>query len=362
MRILILAQHLGRALGGIEIQCDLLARELCALGHHVHYGAAHGVNTRMAATPYALADWKPGATHALRELLLQAAPDVVYLRHNKSALRTTARVVHDAGIPLVFAVSSLQDVEAWSYHHKHAAWTPRRIASVAWQRLRSRWNWGGLRWVDGAVCLNPLYTARLPVLRRVHIPDAMDDSVVPFEWTRPYVAWVAQIKDYKNPGDYVALAQRCADLDLDFLMIGGLVSPRYAWIADAARTPANFHYLGSRTPTEVNGVLAGALALVHTCDPEGFGNNFIQAWQQGTPTLSLRFDPGGIIEHEALGSVPGTLDGLEQALRVLVSSPQQRDAIAVRARRYAREHHDPRRNAESLAAFLSDVVHQRSGA
>lgn len=362
MRILILAQHLGRALGGIEIQCDLLARELSALGHHVHYGAAHGVDARIAAMPYTLADWKPGDVRSLRELLLAAAPDVVYLRHNKSALRTTARVVHAAGVPLVYAVSSLQDVEAWSWHRKHAAWTPRRLASIAWQRLRSRWNWGGLRWVDAAVCLNALYTARLPVLRRVYIPDAMDDSVVPFEWPRRYVAWVAQIKDYKNPGDYVELARRCADLDLDFLMIGGLVSRRYAWIADASRTPDNFHYLGSRTPTEVNGVLAGAQALVHTCDPEGFGNNFIQAWQQGTPTLSLRFDPGGIIEHEALGAVPGTIEGLEHALRALLAEPQQRDAIARRARRYAREHHDPRRNAETLANFLGDVVRQRSGA
>jgi glycosyltransferase involved in cell wall biosynthesis len=360
MRILILAQHLGRALGGIEIQCDLLARELCALGHRVHYGAAHGVPAPMPAAPYALTDWTPGETPSLRALLRAAEPDVVYLRHNKSALRATARTLRDAGVPLVFAVSSLQDVEPWSYHRKHAAWTPRRIASVAWQRLRSRWNWSGLRWVDGAISLNAQYTERLPVTRRVHIPDAMDDSVVPFEWPRRYVAWVAQIKDYKNPGDYVALARRCADLDLDFLMIGALVSPRYAWIADASRTPGNFRYLGSRTPAEVNGLLAGAQALIHTCDPEGFGNNFIQAWQQGTPTLSLRFDPGGIIEREALGAVPGTLDRLEHALRELLAEPARRSAIGARARRYAQAHHDPRHNAQSLADFLDEVVHSRS--
>lgn len=362
MRILILAQHLVRALGGIEIQCDLLARELGALGHPVHYGAAHGAPLPATPLPYALTAWTPGDTASLQALLRTAQPDVVYLRHNKSALRATARTVHAAGVPLVFAVSSLQDVEPWSYHRKHAAWTPRRIASVAWQRLRSRWNWSGLRWVDGAVSLNADYTDRLPLARRVHIPDAMDDTAVPFTWPRRYVAWVAQIKDYKNPGDYVDLARRCADLDLDFLMVGSLVSPRYAWIADASRTPAHFHYLGARTPAEVNGLLAGAQALIHTCDPEGFGNNFIQAWQQGVPTLSLRFDPGGIIVREALGAVPGTPDGLERALRELLADPAQRAAMGARARDYARTHHDPRRNAQRLAAFLAEVVHGRSRA
>lgn len=362
MRILILAQHLGRALGGIEIQCDLLARELAALGHTVHYGAAHGVAATAAATPYALSRWTPGSPASLAQLLGATSPDVVYLRHNKVALRRTAAQLREAGVPLVFAVSSLQDVQPWSYHRKHAAPTPRRLASIAWQRLRSRWNWSGLRWATGAVSLNPHYTEHLPVARRIHIPDAMERTAVPFQWPRRYVAWVAQVKDYKNPGDYVELARRCADLDLDFLLVGALISPRYAWIADAARTPANFHYLGQRTPAQVNGILAGALALVHTCDPEGFGNNFIQAWQQGTPTLSLRFDPGGLIEGAGLGAVPGSLDGLERALRELVADPSRRAAMAARAQRHADEHHDPRRNAQRLADFLAAVVRTRSGA
>lgn len=362
MRILILAQHLGRALGGIEIQCDLLARELAALGHTVHYGAAHGVETTAATPAYAVSRWIPGSPASLAQLLQEAAPDVVYLRHNKSALRRTAGQLRAAGVPLVFAVSSLQDVQPWSYHRKHAAATPRRLASIAWQRLRSRWNWSGLRWAAGAVSLNPHYTERLPVARRIHIPDAMETAAVPFAWPRRYVAWVAQIKDYKNPGDYVELARRCADLDLDFLLVGAVISPRYAWIADPARTPANVHYLGQRTPAEVNGILAGAQALVHTCDPEGFGNNFIQAWQQGTPTLSLRFDPGGLIEGRGLGAVPGSLDGLEQALRALLADPHRRAAMAARARQHADEQHDPRRNAQRLVDFLAAVVRPRSGA
>ncbi|TDR38605.1 glycosyltransferase involved in cell wall biosynthesis [Tahibacter aquaticus] len=360
MRVLILARHPSRALGGIEIQCELTARQLAAIGHEVCYAAAGGTAGTPPAT-YTIDTWTPGDAAQTATLIARARPDVIYLRHNKAGLRVTARAAARAGVPLVFAASSLQDVKAFSYHAKHTAWTPRRLASVAWQCLRSRWNWSGFRWVSAAVSLNADYTDRLPVQLRCHIPDSMEATPLPFRWQRRFVAWVAQIKDYKNPGAYVELARRCADLDIDFLMIGEVVSPRYRWVARGVDLPANFHYLGARTPAEVNGVLAAASALVHTCDPEGFGNNFIQAWLQGTPTLSLYFDPGGTIARERLGSVPGDLPGLERDLRNLLAEEDTRAQMGERAQNYARMHHDPAANARRLAEFFENVV-GRAGA
>ncbi|MEO8671118.1 MAG: glycosyltransferase family 4 protein [Tahibacter sp.] len=359
MRVLILAQHISRALGGIEIQCDLIAHELLALGHEVHYAVVMDKSRELPTAEYPLHRWTPGNTAQTATLFDSIRADIVYLRHNKIALRATARAAARAGVPLVFAASSLQDVEPWSYHRQHVAWSPRRLASVAWQRIKSRWNWSGFHWVSAAISLNQDYTDRLPVTRRTHIPDAMDSVAESFEWPRPFVVWVAQIKDYKNPGDYVELARRCVDLDLDFLMVGQLISKRYRWIADSSRSPANFHYLGAKTPVQVNGVLAAAMALVHTCDPEGFGNNFIQAWLQGTPSFSLRFDPGGVITRERLGSVPGNLVGLERDLRALVANKSERAAMGARALRYARENHDPAINTRRLASFLLGVVKER---
>jgi glycosyltransferase involved in cell wall biosynthesis len=356
MRILILAQHLRRALGGIEIQCDLAARELSALGHDVCYGAAGGTGAASPPVAYALESWTPGDTAQTAALIARARPDVIYLRHNKTGLRVTVRAAARAGVPLVFAVSSLQDVQAYGYHRKHVRWTPRRLASVVWQCVKSRWNWSGLRRVAAAVSLNADYTPRLPVARRRYIPDSMETAAVPFAWPRRFVAWVAQIKDYKNPGAYVELARRCADLDVDFLMIGEVISPRYRWIAQGDGLPPRFHWLGGMTPAQVNGVLGAAVVLVHTCDPEGFGNNFIQAWQQGTPTLSLHFDPGGTIARETLGSVPGNLPGLERDLRALLADEDARRLMGARARIYARAHHDPALNARRLADLFEEVV------
>ncbi|TGD73116.1 glycosyltransferase [Mangrovimicrobium sediminis] len=351
MNIMIIANHLQQGIGGIEIQCDLIARHFARFGHSVTYLATAAID-QAQTTEYQLQYCDLRDATALRDCLREQQPDIIYFRHNKNKLHRVARIAHDAGIPLVYAVSSLQDVTPWAYHHSDAALTPRRIASIAWQRVKSRWNWRGLRLVSGAVSLNPDYTQRLPVANRVTIRDAMASDCEPFDWPRPCVLWVAQLKDYKQPEAYVELARRCTDLDLDFLMIGGIARERYRWIARGEGTPPNLHYLGERSPALVNGALRASLALVHTCLPEGFGNNFIQAWLQGRPTLSLQFDPAGIIEGEGLGRVPGDLDGLERALRELLAQPEDRAAMGERALAYAREHFDPVTNTRRLEAFL----------
>ena len=99
-------------------------------------------------------------------------------------------------------------------------------------------------------------------------------------------------------------------------MVGCVRNKRYAYFEDPAATPVNLHYLGPKTVAEVNGILAKSQFLVHTCEPEGFGNVFIQAWLQGRPTLTLEYDPDGIIAREALGAVGGTLAGLLLAVRL----------------------------------------------
>jgi len=361
MKLMIIANHLQQGIGGIEIQCDLIARHLSRLGHEVIYAATSAVENG-PSPDYTLVHCDLGSTAAIERCLQDHKPGIIYFRHNKNKLLRVVNCAHRSGIPLVYAISSLQDVTPWARHHSDDPMSPRRAASLLWQMAKSRWNWRALARVSGAVSLNPDYTPRLPVANRTTIADAMETQAQPFDWPRPYVAWVAQLKDYKQPAAYVELARRCADLDIDFLMVGGIAHARYRWIAEGAGTPANLHYLGPLPPATVNGLLRGGLALVHTCLPEGFGNNFIQAWLQETPTLSLQFDPAGIIERERLGAVPGDLQGLEAALRRLLAAPGEREAMGLRAGRYAREHFDPEQNTKRLESFLLSILDGGSSA
>lgn len=354
MKIVILAKHYWDGLGGIEIQCDLIAKTLTSLGHQVLY-LCPGIGNSKPEFVYELKTVDFKKSLCIKEILKNYQPDILYFRNNKYHLHRMAKLSHKLGIPVVFAASSLQDVQAWAYHKSNAAWTPRRIASVFRQVVKSRWNWRGLNFVSGAVSLNSDYTDRLPVGKKLHIPDSMEATTEPFHWPRTYVLWVAQLKEYKQPEKYVELAGKCEDLDVDFLMIGGLAHKQYHWIANHQGTPGNFHYLGSKKPSQVNGVLQGSLFLIHTCQPEGFGNNFIQAWQQGKPTLSLEFDPGGLIQQHQLGFVPGNLAGLEDKVRLLYANKKLRTSMGAAALQHS-ENYSPQVNIKRLLQFFEEIV------
>lgn len=361
MRVLILANHLEHSLGGIEIQCDLIAQELTKSGHRVFYGTPPLKDGQVRSYPYELLGCNLRSAFSVRRAIRAASPDVIYLRNNKVRLLNVALAAKLSGVPLIFAASSLQDVQAWSFHASNQRWTLRRFASVAFQRLRSRWNWLGFHFVDGAVSLNTDYTDRLPVKNRMHIADSMGSVAEPFNWPRPFIAWVAQLKNYKHPEEFVELARNCNDTGLDFLMVGGLAHRSYVWITEHRGTPENFHYLGSMSPNQVNGFLAASEFMVHTCEPEGFGNNFIQAWLMGKPTLSLRFDPGGLINGLELGRVPGTIAGLTREVKVLFENKQEAELMGRRALSHARTHYDPETNVNKLIEFFQSVITKKHG-
>jgi glycosyltransferase involved in cell wall biosynthesis len=94
-------------------------------------------------------------------------------------------------------------------------------------------------------------------------------------------------------------------------------------------------------------IIAEAARLLSTSDEEGFSNTFLEAWSSGTPVISLKLDPDHIIERQELGTAPGTVERAIADIMALMDAPQQRDAIAVRARRYVAETH-----SEAAVAML----------
>jgi glycosyltransferase involved in cell wall biosynthesis len=233
-----------------------------------------------------------------------------------------------------------------------------KILGTLKQLLVERWNYGGYRWVSGIVCQTPEQLEAVPIRSSIVIPNSSQPpGLVQFSWPRPYVAWIANLKAAKRPEMCIGLARQLLPCGIDLVMVGRIVDPKYQWLDQPAKTSANLHYLGSRSPEEVNGILARSLALVHTCMPEGYPNIFIQAWQQGIPTVSLEFDPGGIIEKHGLGYVSG---GDEQqfhrdVLKIVADAKLARQ-IGQSAKHYAREHCAPKGNIAKLEAFLAEII------
>jgi glycosyltransferase involved in cell wall biosynthesis len=141
-------------------------------------------------------------------------------------------------------------------------------------------------------------------------------------------------------------------------MVGSIQDKTYDYLAKVGEELSNFYYLGPKSPPEVNGILMNALFLVHTCDPEGFPGNMIQAWLLGKPTISLYFDPEGIIEREKIGYLARTFLRFEEQTRYLIENESARIEMGGRAQAYAKQHFNSDANVHQLETFLFDIINE----
>lgn len=355
LRIAIVNQHPTDMLGGSEIQCDIIARTLVEFGHQVDYIAVGGRSSDAYKVSYRV---RPVArrAEAIAEQVIAARPDVLYWRFNKHCFARAVQRIKQAGIPIVFSVSHVRDVSR--FYLQPDAWRSgglrglRRALKESWRLYREH---RGFDHVDALVSNNPDNLRGTNIPLQAYIPNSMITTVQPFTWPRPYCLWVANIKDRKQPEKYLELAAALPDLGVDFLMVGQLQSKSYTSML--ANGPANFHYLGEKRLEEVNGMLAGSLFLIHTCHPEGFSNNFIQAWLQGKTVISLAFDPGGLLVNEGLGLyADNDMGNFIAQSRQLIERPDIANSMGEHARIYANRHFSPTTNVRQLESLFNELL------
>ncbi len=166
------------------------------------------------------------------------------------------------------------------------------------------------------------------------------------------VLWVNNIRGFKRPELFLALAERLPDLS--FHMIGG---PQYGHeqlyrqiARDAARLP-NVTFHGRVPYHDMDGHFARARLFVNTSDSEGFPNAYLQAWVRGTPSVAF-FDPDGVIETHRLGRAVGTPEQMADAVRALLRSEQAWSTSSANCLAYmARSHGEQRVLADYLDLF-----------
>jgi glycosyltransferase involved in cell wall biosynthesis len=369
MRILILSGHPEIHLGGSELQCDVLAGEWVALGHEVLFGAldASPQDCLAIERDYPVQGIPERSMRWLLDVILAFEPDVIYWRAGRFRLWNGVLAARMANTRFVFSMAARSHAARWSYtpggSDGSLVGEAKSGLLKARQLMRSRVAFEAYRAVDGLSSnLEELFDD-LPdgpgiTPNRATIYNAIDPGYsTPFQWPRPYVVWVANLKKCKNPDVYVEAARRLRDeLDVDFLMVGGIHQEEYRYVAEPGRVPDNFHYLGPRTPEEVNAILAGSVMLVHTCDPEGFPGNFVQAWWQGVPTISLYYDPDGVIETHGVGRLSGEFDTFVEDIVDVATHPRRRDTMGQRAYEMACDLFDATRNARRYERFFEGLL------
>jgi glycosyltransferase involved in cell wall biosynthesis len=127
-------------------------------------------------------------------------------------------------------------------------------------------------------------------------------------------------------------------------------------IINALRSQPNIEFLGQVPPQKALQIIANAAILLSTSDEEGFPSTFLEAWSGGTPVISLHLDPDRIIEQEKLGTVPGNVERATADILALIESPQRRDDIAARARRYVADTHSDAAVATVFERAIAEVL------
>lgn len=304
MKILILCNHYTDAIGGAEIQCDIIAEGLVGFGHEVLYlSPCKGNKNIVNFKSYKLLHCD-GNKNEIIKSVSSYNPDIIYWRAHKRDLLETSRALK-LNYKLIFAVSALHDVSYKAYYQiflknftlkSYAKFIKNSL--VTYRQIKSYQNF------DCITFLNNDYKSYIDHSYKITIRDSMDVSYEhEFDWPRPYILWVANIKPTKRPEDFIDLAKQFENYGCDFIMVGRYSKEHseYSYILDKTLLPNNLFFLGEKTLEQVNAMVANCLFHVHTCEPEGFGNIFIQAWLLGKPSISLNFDPEDLISNNNLG-------------------------------------------------------------
>ena len=363
MKIFIVNRHKDDILGGSEIQCDIIARNLTKMGVEVIYVAMQ--SNHPFDLLYKVVPVQTYTPNGFDTLIKEYKPDVVYWRYNKINLKSAVRVSHVNDVKFIFSLSHVNDVSKWRWHWeptiKKPIYSLKQLVASIKNSIRSSWNHTAYKEIDGVVSLQGIFIPMLPPrfneTNAICIHNSME--FIPsceFKWPKPYVVWVANLKAPKRPEVYIRLAKELEKEGVDFLMIGKIQEPAYNYVNDASQLPSNLHYLGMKPVHDVDAILLNSLFMVHTCIPEGFGNNFIQAWIAGKPTISLSFDPDGLIEEYQLGYISHSFDRLVVNTQQLIMDEETREKMGKRAHQIAQEMFSPERNTQRLFDFVQKKI------
>jgi glycosyltransferase involved in cell wall biosynthesis len=366
MKIVIVNQHHTDALGGSEIQCDIIATYLSRFGHEIVYLAVAAKQVSYAAA-YRVIPLRSFSFFCLLRTLREINPDVIYWRYNKKGLLVFAFIARLLRIRFIYAMSHVSDSKAWVRSGNHPF--ERFLYAIRTANNARTWlrsipllrdpaisvaNYLAIPlFVDAVVYQVSDLLDTLPVRRQLVVRNTMRREASEFLWPRPYVVWVASVKTKKNPEMYLELARGLKEVNADFLMVGSIQDKNYEFLTRISET--NFYYLGPKSLLDVNGILQNSLFLVHTCNPEGFPNNMIQAWLQAKPTVSLYYDPESFIEQKNIGFYSRNFDDFVRHVRRLIEDTELREQMGARAARFASETFDPERNVRQLESFMLSV-------
>jgi glycosyltransferase involved in cell wall biosynthesis len=350
MKIILINAHYTHTLGGSEIQCHQIAQGLSEMGVDITYLAIGGYD-ETAVLPYKLINIQKSA-NSIIDACKQLVPDVVYWRFNKNLFASVVKGIESLNVHFVFSVSHIHDLEPFAYKPIPNLSVLARVKRRMSHLIKGIQFQQAFKQVDGVVCNNEEHLNHITHANKVYIPNSPFLEFEEFSWPRPYVVWVGNIKAHKHPELFIDLAKSFESQGVDFLMVGDIQQQAYEYLNTSEELPDNFHFLGAKGIFETNGIIKSSMFLVHTCEPEGFPNVFLQAWGFSKPVVSAFFDPGSMIHKYKVGRISGTFSKLSIDVNELIEKHHIRDEMGLSARDLIEREFIKTKNVTKLLGFL----------
>jgi glycosyltransferase involved in cell wall biosynthesis len=153
--------------------------------------------------------------------------------------------------------------------------------------------------------------------------------------------WAGRVAWYKGPLEYIELARALPEAKFWMVPVPGRESGSLVEaIRRAAADVPNLELLEPMPRAELMTLVECAVAIVNTSDFEGMPNVTLEGWARGVPTLTLAYDPDGVIERYGLGVfAQGSREQLVAAANELWRGRHDQAEVAGRCRSYVAEHH-----------------------
>lgn len=358
------------AIGGSEIQCWLLAKYLAKRNHRTAYLALEGLLGKKqeeidGVKVYYLSkkdDKKLKIFINFYKLLKKEKPDICYIRIFKH-LFLLNKISKFLKIPAVFNTSHINDCQPDWEKIKFSFNFLKFLKSIR-IFVQRRLNFYALKKMN-VITINKCQTKLLREkynIKAISIYNSMEDNYDKNQSAKKkQIVWVNNIKGRKRPEIFIKLAAQFKNSRYKFLMIGNLQSDNNHYkemIEKYENQNSNFRYLGGKTPGEVDKILAVSEILVNTCAPEGFGNNFIQAWFNKCPTITLSFDPDDIIKKNKIGFHSVTQQQIKKDLQKLMDDDDLRIEMGKRAKKYALKNHNIINNVKKYEKKFKEIIYE----
>lgn len=353
-----------KAMGGAELQLDLLGRELRRRGWQVSFLVGDYGQERVQETPDGIRLLRAYANSAGGRSM---ASTVGAMREFWKALKdvdasiyVTRGLTGQAGIVAAYSRVRRKKYVFWFGKNSDARYgVPWLSGLPLTERLPASY---GIRAASAVVCqteqqreLLRKHIGRDGVLIRNATPWCEGTSI---RESGGYALWVGSVQPKKRPDMMLDLAAEMPDVR--FVMAGGSIKGHtelYHTTEQRAAELPNVDFLGFVPFAEIQKHFRSADLLISTSDgrDEGFPNVFLQAWSIGVPVVAT-CDPDGVISRHNLGFHCKSIAEMRGAIGRLREDRLLRHEIGKRAREYVRENHSLERVGNRLETLLKGLL------